>query len=250
MNKGRIKAFVLGFLLCALLSGSVMAVASTQIRWRNANIAYGPYRIMVNGQLFEAREANGRVIDVINLDGWLFAPFEHIAAALDMPAHWDGATTTLYLGSRDGRREEMLFDRPFVEVGNAGEFTASGNAQTNNIMLRRNGVQSAFSPPRHIVNNHVTYALNALATDFKATLHPHPNADVTITYRIYGDGRLLHAPPMLLSHMAPVSIDVDVRGVRHMRIEMEMINTNTGTGNTRNMNNWPGIENARIVIIE
>jgi len=246
--KKNFKGIIIGFLAAALLFSGIVA-AKPDIVWKNIGVAFGDYKVVIDGVPFEAKDKNG-VLEPFSYNGWIWAPFEHIARALGMPSYWDGATTTLYLGNRDGRREQMLFDQPTVSVGVPGQFTASGNAQQNNIMLNRSGFSMHFAGLNNASGtsrNHIEYNTAALATDFRATLHPHPSADVSIVYRIYGDGRLLHAPPMLLSHMAPIPIDVDIRGVRVLRIEMEITNSSRSS---RNMNNWLGIENARILVVE
>ena len=99
MNRERLKGMAVGFVMCAvLILGGFMATANPLMRTRNAQITYGGWNVVLDGQPFEARDGYGNLIHTINLDGWLFAPFEHVAVALGLPAHWDGATNTLYLG--------------------------------------------------------------------------------------------------------------------------------------------------------
>jgi len=141
-----------------------------------------------------------------------------------------------------GTREIKLWDMPFMAVGEVGQFTASETGRDNNIWLRRG------EAPAGTIQNHVVYDLNRTATSLLAILHPHPHVDVSVIYRVYGDDELLYTSPILMSHILPINIDVSVEDVLLLKVEMEMTNTHAWAG--RNMNNWLGIVNARIIIPE
>jgi hypothetical protein len=99
MKNLNLKSFIIGFVLCAILLSSTSIFARPVTTWRSIDVAFGEYKVMLDGVLFEARDGAGNHIELFNFDGWIFAPFEHIAEALGMSPSWDGDTHTLYLTS-------------------------------------------------------------------------------------------------------------------------------------------------------
>ena len=93
--KQRIQTFIVGFLVVAILIGGV-AMAAPATTWEKIDVAYGNYKIYVDDKLFEAIDKNG-AIESFNYNGWIFAPFEHIAKALGKSVKWDGDTNSLYI---------------------------------------------------------------------------------------------------------------------------------------------------------
>ena len=98
--KQRIQGMIIGFLVATLLfSGVITVFAAPALKWQKIEVAYADYKVYVDGELFEAKDKNG-VIEPFLYNGWIYAPFEHIAKALGKTASWDGETHTLYLGKK------------------------------------------------------------------------------------------------------------------------------------------------------
>ena len=215
------KGFILGVVVTLLLTMAGTVLASTV---RNINFTFRDIRLVVNGQQVTPRDAQDNVVEPFIFEGTTFLPVRAVAEALGQDVNWDGATNTVYIGGTPAQpteppppapvtREVPLFDRPFLEVGTAGEFTASGTENEDNIWLRRSRIQGiGFHRPIYSFQNFVVYTLNNAATNFRATPHPHPSADMTVLHRVFGDGQLLYTSPLLLSHVSPVPIDVNVLG--------------------------------------
>jgi len=92
MNKERIKGIVVGFLLCALLSTSVMVMATPRTETRQ--ITYG-VRVNFNGQLVQFDADSQPFV----MGGRTFLPLRAVADLLDLPVNFDPNTNTAYLGS-------------------------------------------------------------------------------------------------------------------------------------------------------
>jgi len=139
--------------------------------------------------------------------------------------------------------EVPLFDRHPSNVEDISNFTASGTARSNNIMLRRDLIGGNST-----VHNYVVYALVDSSAYFSAILHPHPHADIIVIYRIFGDDvpQPIHTSYTLQSHMMPEVIKVNVQGLSHLKIELEM----RSVGQWHGMSGWLGIENAIILITD
>lgn len=141
----------------------------------------------------------------------------------------------------------MLFDRPYVEVGDAAGFAVSGNEDNNRITIRVPGPHGPNTTPS---TNHVVYELEPSAMYFQAILNPPLDlAAPELIYRIYGDGRLLYTSPIFIPTTAPLPINIDVRGASRLKIEVELRHhrVSGGWGATTG-DSFRGIENAVIVL--
>jgi len=99
------KGFILGILAMLLLVNGITSIAAiTPTTKQNIDVYYG-YTVYVDGVKFEPTDKNG-MIEPFNYGGWIYAPFEHIAKALNKEAYWDADTRSLYLGKRTS--EELL----------------------------------------------------------------------------------------------------------------------------------------------
>ena len=85
MNKERFTGIIIGFILFAVLSASVMAAASTQTVTKQ--ITYG-VNINLNGRLMQLAEDSQPFI----MDGRTFLPLRAIAEAVDLSVDFDAAS--------------------------------------------------------------------------------------------------------------------------------------------------------------
>ena len=256
--KKTIKGYVAGFLTAVLLI-ALGTVAYAAVRTQTITVTYNNIRLVVNGELVTPRDARGNIVEPFLYGGTTFLPVRALADALGQQVHWDGATATVYVGQVPARAavEVMLFDRPHIAVGNVAGFRAEGTHLSNMIRLWENEM-SAIGDGGRISSNYVAYPLNMTATNFRATLHPpNDNGSPELTYRIYGDGRLLYESPGMTSNVASMPIDIDVSGVVELRIEAVLILRGGGLARPSDVLSFAaggagwqrhrGLENARIL---
>jgi len=225
MNKERLKGITMGFILCAILSMSVIVVASPRITWRVADLAFSDYKVIVDGVPFQAIDQHGNVMELFNMDGWIYAPFEHIAHAIGKPAHWDGETQTLYLGNRyAGQRVPLSQAAPFFDSGGGGNarvraegtVTMGGRTYNDALTYWRSGSNTSGRTvtPFSLHNlDRQFHTLSGYVGRLDGT-----NIDGTATMTIHGDGRLLATYEVQAQNL-PMPISVFVVGVQQLRIE-------------------------------
>jgi hypothetical protein len=167
-------------------------------------------------------DANGSVVHPFIYNGTTYLPVRAVGDAFGKPVHWDGGTNSVYVGQVPSKplMEVPLYNKAYIEVGNAAQFSATGNDRSNRISLRSTG---SFNSRPDVFENHVVYPLNTLATTFKATLLPisSSSSDNTLLYRIYGDDLLLYTSPSIGTGSPQIPIEVNVSGVIQLKIEME-----------------------------
>ena len=80
-------------------SGTVESSNNTPTRFRrDIRIMYDDYKVFIDGTRFEPTDRNG-VITPFTFEGWIYAPFEHIAKALGHEVRWDGSTNSLHISA-------------------------------------------------------------------------------------------------------------------------------------------------------
>jgi len=246
-----IKGYTAGFLTAILLISlglTVYASAGSQ----SITVTYNNIRLVVNGERITPLDAQGHIVEPFIFNGTTFLPVRAVAEALGQDVHWDANSVTVYIGQVPTRPavEVMLFDRPYLEVGNAAWFSASGDQRDNEIRITPIGGSQSWWHSRTQSNNqrrnHVVYALDMVASAFRGTLHPPTSNNVELVYNIYGDGRLLYTSPIIRSNTVPIPMDINVNGVIRLSIELE-VNHVGGSNSFVSRSHIRGIENPRIL---
>lgn len=208
--KEKIKSYVSGFLTAVLFLGAGSLVYANTV---SRNITYG-VRINLNGSPMQLDADSQPFV----MDGRTFLPVRAIAEAIGMPVDFNAGTNTVYLGASPHvvrTTETRLYSMPFQEVGNAAWFVSTGNEQNNTIRLIGDG---RFNGNRQ---SHVVYMLDGtLNTVLTGTFLPLRDGGTgTATYRVFGNGRLLHETPTIGSNTPARPFEIDISGIVELRIE-------------------------------
>lgn len=208
------KGFILGILAMLLLFNGMTAIAATPTTKKNVDIYYG-YTVYVDGVKFEPTDKNG-VIEPFNYNGWIYAPFEHIAKALGKEAYWDSETRTLYLGKTGGKSQQptLALDKA-VNISDYCRLSLSkSNETTDNY---GNTYNSAYRIKRnddwHGSGNFVTL-LNQKYSRFKGTFYvpQGTSTNESVIIEIILDGQTIYKSPEITKTSKPISVDLDVSG--------------------------------------
>jgi len=225
MNKERIKGVAIGFILCLLLSASVLAV-SAQTATRN--ITYG-IRVNLNGQEVHFDHDNRP----FTMEGRTFLPLRALADVLGLPVDFDRHTNTVYLGNRfEGQRRSLneaapFFDTtsrflqgfnvgvtPSITMGNA---TMSGVMYNNTIRFSTRSGSMAHNDPT-IAELSTLHNLGGNYRWLSGYIgRIDGSASTSARLRIYGDGSLLAEHELNALDM-PTEIGVFVEGITQLRI--------------------------------
>ena len=77
--------------------GTIDSPTNTPTKFRrDVRILYDDYKVYIDGELFQATDRNGVIMPFV-LDGWIYAPFEHIAKALGQQVRWESSTNSLHI---------------------------------------------------------------------------------------------------------------------------------------------------------
>jgi len=237
MNKERIKGIVVGFLLCALLSTSVMVMATPRTETRQ--ITYG-VRVNFNGQLVQFNADNQPFV----MGGRTFLPLRAMADLLGLPVDFNPATNTAYVGNRfAGQQRPLVVATPhFDQGGNIGNNNAGGstsNGVSHEFQMGGTAYQNVLwfsSTASSIRGLHIytrpssRFTVHNLNGDFRMLTGYVGRMDGTLmgdaTLNIIGDGAVL-ATYELRGQDLPIPVSVFVEGIRQLRIEVQFSGVNS-----------------------
>ena len=218
--KQRLQGIFIGVLAMTLILGAVTVIARPTIEWRNIRVAFGSYKVVIDGVPFEAKDSSGKVLEPFNYDGWIYAPFEHIAKALGKTTSWDGDTHTLYLG-RKGTAQYMFEVVPAYQSdyhyqeyssiidGGTKQFSMAGQNYKNGCILQTGGGFALYNLNMHY--KRISFKLGHVDGAH--------NTEVGTLY-IYMDGNL-QREIALTAGMIPLDVTLDVTNVRQLRFEIK-----------------------------
>jgi len=222
-SKERVRGFVVGFLICAMLSTTIMAAANTGGVMRE--VFYG-VNVVVNGV---PQNLTGDMTPFVS-DGRTFLPVRGIADVLDVPVEWHGATRTVYVGSIP-YGVPFWTAVPFFQRSVSGGFlSGQGTVSTHNVTSMGQPFSNAIGIGR-AGSGWSDHALNSQYTMLTGTIGRVDGTNTTATSRIsvVGDGEIL-ATFDISGTDHPREISVDVTGVLVLRLEFNHFMGTGGTG--------------------
>jgi hypothetical protein len=232
--KGYIAGFVTAILLIALATGVYAAARNESI-----SVFYNNIRLIVNGELITPRDGLGNVVEPFIFNGTTFLPVRAVAEALGQNVEWDGATQTVYIGTRPGS-VQYLTDVVPAHQTNAGnsykEFSALQSGGVDRFSL--GGVTYTNGMTfRHGNELWAVYNLNGRFTSLSgivSQLDGVSNSDDHAVIRFLVDGRMVLEIP-IAGHMSPQDFNINLLGGNQLRIETSTGgrggNVNVGIGN-------------------
>ncbi|MDR2166675.1 MAG: hypothetical protein LBE35_02335 [Clostridiales bacterium] len=206
LKRLQIKGFVAGVLITVLLSGVMVAAASTGGVMRE--IFYG-VNIIVNGRPLQADGIDRPFI----LDGRTFLPVRAISEALNVPVDWDGSTMTVHLGT--GTAGRPLFETTPTSAS-SGITAVSGtmSGRSFNTIFRASATNMATSS-----TGWGEFNLNGQFSTISGVLGRLNDAAATSNIVFIGDNREIARFAVDGTTVAH-EISVDVRGVLVLRVEI------------------------------
>lgn len=135
MKKSKVKiSFVL--LLGIIVGACIGVTADTVIKdvkvQINSSIKY-----KLNGNDFVPKNADGSVMDTLMYNGRSYVPLRAVADALKVAVDWDGVTSTIILGKREGKGVSLLDLKPQLGTNqNASNYFIASTVDKDNLTFK------------------------------------------------------------------------------------------------------------------
>jgi hypothetical protein len=188
--KQRIQGLIMGMLIVAILFAlqfSTNVLSAPRTVWRNLPVAFGEYKIIINGQPFNSIDHRGNSMEPFNYDGWIYAPIEHIAAVFGQTAFWDANTHTLHLSDSASHVPPVIQLPPTNTPMPAVAFLESDIFALSSDVSNQ-GTWRGFPQNGSFIIGNVTYHTGVTVTTRSGLSNNTIGEAVTLVYDISGRG--------------------------------------------------------------
>jgi len=212
---------MIGFILCAALSTSVIVIASTQTVTREITYGVG---VMLNGEIVHFDEESRPFV----MDNRTFLPFRALAELTGLPVDFDPAINTVILGDRfAGQTRPLTQAAPHFDTGVTGSWNdrtsvvtrnsaAMGGIAYNDVIVFRSRDQTALSGANNLFTLHNLNGQFRMLTGYIGRVDGSGMLNGSVSF--YGDGQLLQTVSLNATEM-PSPISVFVEGINQLRVE-------------------------------
>jgi hypothetical protein len=230
-TKGFIRGFICGALIFALAGA---ATAAVQVITQTIQVSYSGIKIYVDGNLITPKDSNGNIVEPFAYNGTTYLPIRAISEALGKTPEWDSTTQSVYIGPKPGSTQYMTDVVPAYDFDYYRYFEFSSINGSTNDRVWTNSVRNLISfsmagtkyyngcvwNPFNGVTPFSIYNLNGEYSRIMGTLaHIDKSGMNDATLLVYYDG-VLNQSIELTSDMLPQAIELDVRGVLQLKIEI------------------------------
>lgn len=196
-----------------ILKGYVLGILTAVLLISTVSYAYNRVRIVIDNREITPTDVNGNRVDPIIIDGTTYLPVRAVANALGKAVYWDGETSTVYLGERNGTLPYPT--EKLVDMKNIG----SGWYKSSNLIDNYGGNYSNTVGCSY--NYKGQYILNGKYSRFRGTLYvengetDNDSAGIVIT----ADGKDIFTSQQMTKTSRPIPIDISVKGCNILEIE-------------------------------
>ena len=224
--KKRLQGLIIGVLIGALLtSGAVSAKHITE----TIDAVYMNIKLVVDGIEITPKDVNGNIVEPFIFNGTTYLPVRAIGEAFDKAVHWDGETTTVYVGDIvKPAKEVYLFDKPYLECSDSTKFICNDNEIIKSVnyanFIGFKFDEFEYGEKKHTTDSFVVYPLNGLAKKVKGTLMPpngtYDSSACELQIKFYNEnGKLLYQSPILNQSTAPIDFEFNCTNCLKLKIE-------------------------------
>jgi hypothetical protein len=210
------KGFVLGFITCAMLTGSVAyAATGTQIE-----VYFSSLKYMFDGVEKKPTEGQGFIYN-----GTTYVPLRFIGESVGKDVNWDGDTQTIWVGKKQGSFK-YLSDIEYARFSGSETTNLTFNQTNNRKLLKiagntyQNGISFNVSQKvptlDYNLNGNYSRLTGIIGVDDETK-----NSGNTGILKIIGDGKELYSNNNLIGGNNPLNLDINVSGVLKLQIVVQ-----------------------------
>lgn len=210
----KIKHFALGMIITFVLSVMVIPAVAETVQKRISVIT--GVNIFLDDIKLNPKDVTGRPVEVFIYEGTTYLPVRAVAEAVGKAVSWDGETMSVYLGKHSS-------EEPVVMLHELDYFNKEGYA-FNLIYNVEDNLKNTYVVGIETRNgeNSQTYYINDKYRKLKGRYildYDYRDTDVESELKIYGDGELIYTSPVLTGGVRPIDIEVDISGVKELKVE-------------------------------
>lgn len=215
------KHFVVGFLACACITGSV-AYASGEA---SIQVVFKSIRYMFDG--VEKAPSDGKSI---LYEGTTYVPLRFISESIGKEVEWDSETETIWVGKREGQFK-YLNEIEYAKYDGIGFWDFSFNARSLRIAGDKylHGISATLgenAKQKGSVSYNLNGAYNRL-TGYLGVDDFTKNSKNSGTVIILGDGKELYRKSGVAGSDNPIFFEINVSGISKLQVEFQSVEGQT-----------------------
>jgi len=220
--KGKIRNFILGFLISALIFTMALTVLAKtgQEAW---NVTFRDIKLYVDGVLITPKDANGNIVEPFIYNGTTYLPVRALSEALNKRVTWDGTTSSVVVGIMPG--EVVYFDDILQPYQTECKYWQTAASDGRFITIAGNKYYHGVGHDDYDWNDAVGYYnLNAQYSQLSGMYGKYDGQIKNGSIEFYGDGRLIKTLEIKAGDM-PKDFSVDLNGVLQLKIVLKIKGT-------------------------
>ncbi|NLK22090.1 MAG: copper amine oxidase N-terminal domain-containing protein [Epulopiscium sp.] len=228
MRKFSLKSFLVGFLTCTMLSGSLSYAA----QYKPIQVAVDAVkRIIVNGA-----DKTPTSFKPFMYEGRIYVPLAYIAEALDMQTKWDSKTSTVYITSNGAIGEDT-----YVNGFSYEDFSAAGKLVVKDDNGKKLFYLEGIQPDKYrnsTASSTVSYKLENFSKSKDSTKSDkvfkhlvgkfgflsggNNTEDIHAQLILYDENdNILYQSDFIRGNMNPINLNVAIDNVKNLKIEIK-----------------------------
>jgi len=245
------KLQILGYMAISAIITLILTLAVPAIAAsveKQMTVYYNDIKIYVDGELITPKDPNGNIVDPFVSEGTTYLPVRAVAEALGKTVFWEGATQSVYIGTRPGEEQYMTDILPAYQTGSENIYEeysalASGGAEAFSMAGVKYLNGFIFTSTGHFPEkDYAIYNLNGQYSSISGVLahvDDRPvyadSGDRGEKLQVFLDGRLIEEYA-LSADMPPKAVSIIVAGGNQLKLVWD-------TGSFFNGTNVYGIGN-------
>lgn len=226
-NKRVLAGFCAGLLTAAIIFAMDLPSKALST-FQQINVSMGGISLYIDGRLQVCTNVNGDVVEPILYDGTTYLPVRALTEMLtDKEIDWDGATETVYIGTKPGPGEVVRAEK--IKIYDSSSFVAKTGKEAQFKIL-----DEAITP-FNLYKMHETIRLNGLYSELKGTfVIPYTKLGASDAGKLsiyavdrYGVRNLLQSYELYAGDDA-VDVDVNIRGCDFLYISLDQVYDSNG----------------------
>lgn len=208
------KGFVAGCIIMAMTTTFVFA----QSIEKAIKVIYDDFKIYVDGNLIEPKDANGNKVDPFIYNGTTYLPVRAVADALGENVKWEGKTKSIYIGKAPGGHYMSDILEPYY-------YNFLRVESNKSMAMASKEYYKGYRMIPYYLDNKASFNLNAQYSTIKGVIgldDTHNSSDAVVT--IYADDSVLKKIE-LPKGCLPKELDLDVGGVLKLDIDVYASNS-------------------------
>ena len=235
-----IKDMLFGAIIATIIFTFIMPVIAATIS-KTATVTYNDIKVVMDGKPINLTDLEGKTVEPVILYDTVYVPLSPVARAFGKTSTYDGKSSTIFITTPQTTASPAPATGETIKLTSLDYFAQGGAWGSWNLWQYADNVRINTGEYLYdclFASNGYTltyrdYLLNGAYIKIKGTLflsYEQRSNTAIGKFFIWGDGKLLYTSPDISSGFIPQDFEVDITGVKVLRIGMDACSPDTTIG--------------------